>query len=599
MFRLRKKHFLSPLGIFAVYTLAAGLVIGVFRFFLPPVPPPLDCFSIRWRIIQGVLAFLNLFPALALSSLVLPFGLRSPDTAKFPSFSARFLGMIRGSIITAIAAAAVYGLVFFLALPLVREEEEFMQARGRLFYLAKERAQDHAEDEDWPQTIQFVNICERIWPQSPEMTALRTASFVGMEEFRMSRRELSPEGRQSLSVGAAAAYSGIPGQQTPLTAAEALSLAGTSRGEGRLYDAHWLASLAVRLAKPNTLEAAAATRLAAEIWDNLAALGPNAREVYAWNLYRLKRDGYEAMIAGDWIRAYYLFREHASQSPGDPDVDNFLILCEQGIAGVAFFIDEIELAVGEILTGAVFSLPAEIEPGKSGGRVVLRISSLSTFPDYSYGVGIELIAFDREDQLQYRLEAPYAKIVPMDLEEKEDRLVLLMRALDRSDREKFWEPQLAGGLENGAEKAQLLLDLSYEDFLILSKIRRGPETLEPPDLFVAEKRLGAYGYVPQVFQGEIIYRLCEPVLFLPIAILTILAGWRFRAKTRPRYSGVPMMAILPLGFYGFIHFYRSFLNNAAIWTVVSFGYAPALAVFISGAVIFFIFSLIVLASQHG
>ena len=256
-----------------------------------------------------------------------------------------------------------------------------------------------------------------------------------------------------------------------------------------------------------------------------------------------------------------------------------------------------ELAVGEILTGAVFSLPGETEPGKSGGRVVLRIASLSAFPDFSFGVGIEILAVDREERLLYRLDAPYAKIVPMALETG-PRLVLLMRALDRYDKDKRWEPLLTGTAIPPGDTTQLVLDLSYEYFLVLSRLRRGLDNLDLADLFIAEKKLGAYGYVPQVFRGELIYRFCEPVFFLPITIFALLIGWRFRAKTRPRYLGFPMLAILPLVFYGVVHFYRSCLNNLAIWGEVSFGFSAVLALFIYGTVFLFILSLIFLSAQH-
>jgi hypothetical protein len=598
MFKLNKKIIYSSMGIFILYTLLSALVIMAFRYLAPPSPPPLPYYAVSWRLNQGFLTFLNLFPALALSALVIPFGFKTGGDEGFDSFSARFLEQIKGSIITAITAAAIYGLLFFLILPLTRDREEEIVTGGRLFRLAKERAQEHAAVEDWPQAVQFVALCERIWPGSPEMEPLRLASAIGIEQFRLAQKDRE-SGRLSRREGEIAGGANFlaPGEPAPVTAAAAMARAETARGEQRYYDAHWLAGLAVRLARPGSIEAAAATRLTGEVWARISSLGPNARETRAWTLYRLKRDAYEAMIAEDWIRAYYIFLDYSAQNPGDPDAENFLEICEKGITEIAFFIDEMELAVGEILTGAVFSLPGETEPGKSGGRVALRIASLSAFSDFSFGVGIELIAVDREERLLYRLDAPYAKIVPMTLEAG-PRLVLLMRALDRYDRDKRWEPLLTGTAIPPGDTTQLILDLSYEDFLVLSRLRRGLDNLDLGDLFIAEKKLGAYGYIPQVFQGEIIYRFCEPVFFLPITIFALLIGWRFRAKTRPRYMGLPMLAVLPLVFYGVVHFYRSCLNNLAVWAAVSFGFSAALALFISGTVFLFTLSLILLSAQH-
>jgi hypothetical protein len=153
---------------------------------------------------------------------------------------------------------------------------------------------------------------------------------------------------------------------------------------------------------------------------------------------------------------------------------------------------------------------------------------------------------------------------------------------------------------NGAAgEARLLLDISYEEFLTLSHIRRGLDNLQMGELFSAARSTGSSGYLPQVFEAELLYRLSVPLFFLPMAILSIVIGWRFRARKRPRYLFVPMLPILPLVFNGLVYLYRSILNTAGIWTVIALGFSAALAVFIAGLALLFIISLIILAAQHG
>jgi hypothetical protein len=82
-------------------------------------------------------------------------------------------------------------------------------------------------------------------------------------------------------------------------------------------------------------------------------------------------------------------------------------------------------------------------------------------------------------------------------------------------------------------------------------------------------------------------------------ILSIIIGWRFRAKKRPRYLFIPMLPILPLVFNGLTLLYRNLLNTLGIWAVVSLGFSLALTVFIIGIAVFFILSLIFLAAQRG
>jgi hypothetical protein len=609
MIKIKKELFLSSLGIFIIYILVSCLLIFAFRFIFPKEIAPIQCFSVSWRLNQGFLEFLNLFPALAMAALVIPFGLKNNAGEGLVSFSPQFMAIIKGPIITAITAAALYGLLFFLALPLTRDSEANMRYQGRLFRLSKERAIQYAEAEEWTEALRFVALCEQIWPDSPEISKLKVEVSIETEKIRFTPNETEEE--RDPEEEPSAAYSGLIGQGTPVSATEALAMAQTAMKEERYYDAHWLATLAGRLARPDSAETTVAARLASLAWEQVASMEPNSREQQSYALYRLKREGYEAMMSAllplsaqekqvseDWIRAYYIFKELSTLTPMDPDTAKFLALSEKGATETTFFVDEIELDIGNGLTGAIFSLPARGPDGLPGGRIVLRFSSLSTFADYSYGIGVELMAFDREGRLGYRLESNYAKIVPMILNNK-SQAVLLLRALDRTDKNKRWEPVKTGPVQSAADDAQTALDCTYENFLLLSKVRRSLDNLSIADVAGAEKRLGLYGYSSKVFQAEIMYRFSEPAIFLPMTILALIIAWRYRTEKRPRYMGIPMLGILPVVFNGIVHFYRGVLNDLGIWAVVSLGFSTTVFVFIIGLLILFIFSLIMLAAQHG
>jgi lipopolysaccharide export LptBFGC system permease protein LptF len=148
-------------------------------------------------------------------------------------------------------------------------------------------------------------------------------------------------------------------------------------------------------------------------------------------------------------------------------------------------------------------------------------------------------------------------------------------------------------------EAQIALDTTYEHFLRLSKARRQVDSLFFADLLAMSKDFGNYGYIPQVFQAEIIRRIAEPVILLPLTILAIIIGWRFRAKTAPRYLGFPMLIIIPLVFNGVVHLIRSLTGVLGLALLLSLGFSPAITIFIAGSLLFFILSLIILASQKG
>ncbi|MDR1972531.1 MAG: hypothetical protein LBQ46_11495 [Treponema sp.] len=633
--KINKGSFAAPPALFVYYMLLSSLAILGFRFFFPGQGPPLVIFSRDWRLTLGVLDILSLFPALAYSALAYPFGFRIYYD-EYRSFSPHFLEQFRGTLITIMLAAVAYALLFFLVQPVFQDRRIDMRYRGSLYRLARDQARDRADRGLWDEAAGFLGFSDQIWPDSPELTEIRDKTEMELEGQRLRRQgeaRMALENREedwSIRDGSAPGFpnrDAPPGQRQPLDTLEALAMAAAAMGEERYYDAHWLATLGMRLAREGSPEEAAASRAAGLAWDRLASLAPNAREQELYARFQLKQSGYQAMIAGDWIRAYYLFRELVEQSPADPDAGNFLRQSEEGVRDIAFFTDEMSRGVGSVLTNAVFSLP--YQPLDGGiGRGILRFSSVSLHQDYGYGLGVEFIGFDSANRPEARFQAPYAKIVPKTLG-GQNRVVVLMRALDRHDESRYWEPVwtsleepsarpprdnsgAAGGfLRSVIGDNQIMLDLNFESFILLCYTWRGlaaPQSFSDPlspldgfslgDLLAGARALSPYGYVPQVFEAEIIYRLCEPLFFLPIAVIIIIIGWRFRALSHAPYVFVPMLFILPLVFAGLVHFYRHILNILGIFSVLNLGFSLTLILYCFAAGILFVLSLVAFVSQH-
>ena len=625
----------SPLIIFILYCAAAFIGICAFRFVLPlPSGEPieiLDCFSVFWNVSGGIITYIKLFPALAFSSLVIPFGLKEHSEGGYAGNT--FVG--KAGFSPSFLKYLIYGLLFFLALPLTEDARVSMVNRSDLYAQARSRAQAKAADKDWLEAARFIDICEGIWPGSADAAKLKaditsalSPSAQGQSVRGVSAGVQADPGAQGAVPGVEGVpvWLGIPGN--PVNSADALRLAEDAFNREDFYDAHWLATLAQRLARPGAAEITAAAALASRAWNKIAALEPNAHEKERFSLYRMKRDGYEAMIAGDWVSAFFTFQDLAALTPADPDVLRYLENCKSGVSNVAFFIDELDLALGSALTGPVFSLP-----GGDGGRLVLRFASLAAQPDRAYAWEPEIIAAV-DGEFRYRVNAAYAKLVPVynageapasggpgddgaaaqnggtPAERSGGRTVLLLRALDRTSREQRFDPVWAAD-EDGPENSpppppdpligssQIMLNIGYDDFLLLAKIKRGTAALNLRELFAAENHFDNYGYTGKTFRAEILRRLGEAVIFLPLAVLAIILGWRYRAQKKPRYVYVPMLGLLPLIFYGAALFYRNVLGNLSVWLSLNMGLSAAMIFLCGGAAVCFILALIVLAAQHG
>lgn len=580
----------TPQFIFIVYVFTVSLLIMIFRFIFPGSQPPLLIYSFSWRIIQGVLEVFNLFPALALSALVIPFGL-APSEENYQSFSDMFFKRLMSSIVTAVGAAVVYGIIFFLAFPLVKNYEENLRFSGDLYHLAKRSAQEYKEAGEWHQASEFLAVCDRIWFNSPELADLKDTIAINLQERFFDRIEERDLARTALSRDRRSDEIILLSEnvnQEEIDAVQAIAMSRTAFNNNLFFDAHWLAVLGTRLAPDGSAQQASAAQLASEAWNMISLQSPNRREERLVELHNIKLSGYQAMNAERWINAYYIFQELILLTPDDPDVVRFLAASERGANKTAFFIDEMNLSLGEIIYGPLYSLPSGM------GRAVLRFSSLTATADEAFGVGFEYMRFDANNNLQANVISKYAKLLPIIINEKPQVLVLT-HALDRYDENNsFTSEWLLGNETPGG----IILDISFEDFLIISHVRRGLSNLQLDELFAASNNLHNTGYVPEIFQAEILYRLGSALFFLPMAIFVIIIAWRYRAKGKPRYFFLLMLPVLPVVFHGFVFLYRSVFNTMGIWLILSVGFIPALIIFIFTLAVSLFISLIALAAQH-
>jgi len=576
----------SPHYIFVIYVIVSALLIMLFRFIFPGSESPLPIYSFNWKLLRGVLDLFDLFPALAFSALVIPFGLVSVEE-KHHSFSDMFFRRLLVSVVTVICAAVVYGVIFFLALPMLKNYEENLRFSGELYQLAKKNAYERKDSGNWQEASQFLAICDNIWFNSPELNSLRDDIEINLVRIRFEENRERSNARSAIE-WRRADISPLSEDQQPLDAAQAIAMYETAFSEERYFDAHWLATLAGRIAKSGSPESVSSARLASDAWNMISSQAPNLMEGHLYELHNLKLSGYQAMNVGDWVRAFYIFQELLSLTPDDPDVINFLAASERGAKEYAFFLDEMELSMGEILTGAVFSLPS------GTGRAVLRFFSLTASADVAYVIGFEYMDFDVNSSQRSSVSARYAKLTPFNLNEKPQVLVLT-HVLDRFNKDNSYEGEWLAGRE---ATGGILLDVSFEDFLLLSDVRHGLSNLQIDELFTASEKLNNFGYISQIFQAEILNRLGSVLFFLPMAVFVIVLGWRYRARTRPRYLFALMLPVLPIVFNGFVFIYRSVFNTLGIWLVLSLGFTAALVVLVVAVGLLLFISLIVLAAQH-
>jgi len=589
-----------------VLYLLLGLIGSLgYRLVWPQEPAPLAIFNRPWTLLLALIDFIHLFPALALSGIVAFFGFHIYEKSQFTRFSPQFLENMTKPIIGTIVVAGIYGLLILLALPVALNARSNLVLQGRLYTTAIQKAAEEAAQKNWEDaSYYYFGICKKLWPQNQEYAKLENTITVGRESLRHPSNagtvnSMAPEAAEKTVQGS---ENLLPGMKPPVDATDALGMAKQALQEGRPYDAHWLATMARRLAKEGSPEAASAVQLAAQAWEAVKTLTPSAKETQAYNLFQRKQEGYNALVSGDWVRGYYIFKDLALQNPKDPDVRNYLGLASKGLQKQAFFVDEIGKSLGTVFGNLLFSLPGE------NGRYILRLTTLSLLSDGAYALGIELLTVDPSFSIRYRVTAPYGKIVPFtvdsgeqdqDKAQKKTQLALLLRAVDRNDSKRQWSATWSTEVPPEGPTNQIILPVSFEDFNLAVRIERGLRDLSITDLFKGSQRFSSYGFIPQTFQAELLRRISEPLEFLILAVFMLALGWRLRATKKVGILGIPMVVLLPFVMNGITQLFGRSMEIVGQWLVLTQPFALALPLFITLEAGLILGALIFLAGQQG
>ncbi|GMO34356.1 MAG: hypothetical protein Ta2B_14850 [Termitinemataceae bacterium] len=589
-------HALStPGGTCFFYSLAAGILIVIYRFVFSGLnaAPPLACFTVGIALAKGAVDFCYLFPAIYMSALALPFGKMQKITKKYSVFSTEFLEMLKPSIISAVFGTVVFALLFLIVRPLAADYLVDVRVKTALFNSSLEKARQFAAEENYDEAAHFLSFCDRIWSKAPNMETLRDQVIIAQEKKIYSRSS----GGNSKS---GAQIMGLPGQKTPLSAAEALRFSERAYNEKRYYDAHYLANLASHLASDGSAESTLATIAASKAWNAISRLEPSSEEENQAAIYHEKRAAYEALQSGDWIGAYYSFSALIKKIPNDPDTQNYLKISQEGLKKISFFFDELDTHAGDELSETVFSIPIS----DNGGRMVIRFNSLTCTADFVYGKSIEIAAFNEMRRPIYRITSPYVKLLPVNIGGRE-RTIVYLHSLDRNNEKldykptwKFQDAQLSKTLTSDGGENQILLDIPFDQFLLASVAGGNYEDFFLRDLFESASTLQDYGYVSEVFQAEVLHNINEPLLFLPLAILALILGWSLRARGHAPYVYFPMMVVMPILFNSLVFILREIVYDFEILLLMSLSFTAAIAVSIITAVVLFFVFLLILSAQH-
>ena len=536
-----------------------GIIGCLIYSFIQPIPVDLvSSFVNGYRLRSGFILFVTFMPALHISGLLVGYAIAFSKTPSgdVNRWSAVLLKYLKGAFILCMVCITLYFVMRETVSPLSKARQTAAAARTEDYHDYVHMAQV-ALAADSPKDAEFAaDAALKIWPGSPEANKL-------LEKSRYRIAELAgTSGVKTNKAEGANSDADLPPDvmtrnESGLTVLKAIDYSRTAEKKHDFFIAHYYAMLAWRLAKDTDPNKTVALRLAAEAWNHISSGSDSLASEGDADLYRLKRQGYDAIQNGDYLKAYYQFLdlkaklETSIKKQKDPDVDRFLEVAKKGVLGSFFFIDETaNLRLFEA-SRDIFFIIRRSDGGSDAVFVRGVTYTRSSGTDVAYLRDLEYVRFDPSNKLLYRISVPNAKMFPFDSDGKGSRPELLLRAVDRKKAGNDIVPAVLEGRVPESEKNILLLDMPYQDFNLIVAANAGPSGMTLMDLMGFSKTAAKYGFSQTAYLREITGRLAEPFLMLIISIFALILGWRYRLAPNVLFKAwwilvVPLFPIISM-----------------------------------------------------
>jgi hypothetical protein len=495
--------------------------VGPFRIDL--LAPYLSAYKFR----AAVLLFIRFLPAFQVSGLLIGYSLAfSGSAGEFvPRWSDVLLGVLKRAFILILVCVALYVVLAEGLGTVFAARQENAADRTLEYRRCMSAAKAQSDMELYADAEVQLRAALAIWPKSPEAT-----ERLGQLKYKLADAAGQEAPKQPSDTAAQEA------PDTPkLTVLEALDRATEAEKKLDYFNAHYYATLAIKLAPDTDPNKEVAKRLAAKAWNQISSgtdalkAGDDAR------LYAIKKSGYDAIQSGDYLRAYYIFLslQDADQKKDstrvDPDVAYFLDIAKKGVLGASFFLDETDnLRAFEAARDVFFVIR---HPDGSAGAVYIRGVTWSKMggTDMAYLRDFEYAAIGSNNSLEYQISVPYAKMLSTTSDGSAyPKPEILLHSVDRAkEGHDIWPALVAGNMPDSGWSL-LVLDMDYRDFSMIVGANNGPAAMSLLDLCLFSSRAQTYGFSPAVYQREMLRRLGDPFLLLILSVFVLIFGWKFR-----------------------------------------------------------------------
>lgn len=600
---------------------------------------------------RGFFWFLNFLPTILLSGFTISCCVlwRKNSSNVKRRFSKEMFARYKNVFFISIALTFILTLNQEIFKPYLIQKIQRNESAPAELEQAKKIASELLEDDEPSLALQYAKKATEISPEDSEAVKL----YVDINDYLeyLHNRELfnyDENNEIQNEIRSDKISKPLSENDKAYTILELLELSKKEADKKNWFNAHYYASLAVTACDGKNTNLATALDAANYAW-NMLNKPVEFDNLAERNIFAQKRDGYAAFYQGDYLKSYYIFADlKFKQKIEDPDVERYFSLAEEQVENQYFFFDETDnMATMQTNKNVYFSL---FYPDGSRNVFFMK-GTMNMRKDgglVQYIEGFSCVNYLADGKFNYSFYVPYAKVISqsssimnsdakfeLGIDDKWKNVPLVqLCSVNREtetliSRPKFFYsesdlPQeiktllfpnsdfesgneilnnknLTGKFENSTssenfeEFNMMILPISFEDFSLISTTSNNAKEMSIFELNKFMPKSKNYGFAKEIYEKNLLTRLCFPFFILIMLILCGGFGWSFRIRGEDTIFKFIWIFIIP--FFMLLMFityeFAWYLYNVVNYVFVGFfGDISLIFAFVFYILIFFISSLV-------
>ncbi len=554
---------------FLIYILSFTGILA-YEYFMFEGKRLLLSYRTPWVIDQALITLAELFIPLQITAVVLSYGLGPKKKESELPVLDPFHRIIRPALVFFIVITAVFTVLCEGIVPGSHTRQQELLYKTTVARNLLEKSASARSEGRYREAYDYLDEYLKLDPENEEYIQAQNE----LMDMIIKTREDAQPGR----VAPAEEQDHI---RPAMSAEEFIREARQFFDRGDYFSAHYYATVAYRTDPSRT----DADRLAKQSWRMINKLEPSAQETEQYRLYQQKKQGFEALAAGQALEAYYLFTRLEKEYPLDPDITKYLEQSKKAVRTISFFRDELERTSRYPGTRHLVFLNSQDDTT----REIVYIDTLKSIREGDYLFDIEVLAFTAQGTVLYHFTAPYGKII-------QQRLVTL--CIDRESDSDYYSADYITGSRPEAERDILPLTIPPGMMPHFSVEKGFLSRISLPVLWDLGKVYAEFGMRKEMVNIEITARLMKPFAFLLFSFLALAFCWAMRPDVRrPGFAAFILIPLVPAVTYYLLilYYYLARLFNGFL--LVSLGFTPALVALVVVQGLFLTLVFLYLAGQ--